>query len=92
MNSIIQLESKFADSDERPMTAREAAEYLGVHPRTLKRAATRGDIPGHFALNRWFFYASELDARIRASSGLTSGVESGRHHVAGTGGRQNVPA
>ena len=74
------------------MTAQEAAEFLGVHPRTIKRAAARGYVPGHFALNRWFFYASELDACIRASNGLTSGVESGRHHVAGTGGKENVPA
>ena len=50
---------------ERPITCREASEVLGVHPRTIKRMARDGKVPGHFRFGRWFFYASELDCWMR---------------------------
>ena len=50
---------------ERPMTCDEAGELLRVHPRTIKRMAARGEIPGHFRFGRWFFYSSELDSWMR---------------------------
>ncbi len=50
---------------ERPITCREASQVLGVHPRTIKRMARDGKVPGHFRFGRWFFYASELDCWMR---------------------------
>jgi len=50
---------------ERPLTCEEAAAFVRVHPKTVKRLARRGDLPGHFRFGRWFFYASELDCWMR---------------------------
>jgi excisionase family DNA binding protein len=50
---------------ERPLTCDEAGELLRVHPRTIKRMAARGEVPGHFRFGRWFFYPSELDSWMR---------------------------
>ena len=52
-------------SVERPLTCEEAAAFVRVHPKTVKRMARSGDLPGHFRFGRWFFYASELDCWIR---------------------------
>jgi excisionase family DNA binding protein len=52
-------------SFERPLTCDEAGELLRVHPKTIKRMAARGEIPGHFRFGRWFFYSSELDSWMR---------------------------
>jgi excisionase family DNA binding protein len=48
-------------SVERPLTCEEAAAFVRAHPKTVKRMARRGDLPGYFRFGRWFFYASELD-------------------------------
>ncbi len=65
----VQFASLLEKSDgremERPMTPTEAANLLRVHPRTIKRMAGRGDLPGHFRFGRWYFYASELDCWMR---------------------------
>jgi excisionase family DNA binding protein len=50
---------------ERPMTCEEAAAFVRVHPRTVKRMARSGKVPGHFRFGRWYFYASELDCWMR---------------------------
>jgi excisionase family DNA binding protein len=50
---------------ESPITCEEASRILRVHPRTIKRMARRGEVPGHFRFGRWFFYPSELDAWMR---------------------------
>jgi len=50
---------------ERPITCKEASQVLGVHPRTIKRMARDGNVPGHFRFGRWYFYASELDCWMR---------------------------
>jgi excisionase family DNA binding protein len=50
---------------ERPLTCDEASALLRVHPRTIKRMAARGEVPGHFRFGRWFFYPSELDSWMR---------------------------
>jgi excisionase family DNA binding protein len=52
-------------SVERPLTCEEAAAFVRVHPKTVKRMARTGDLPGHFRFGRWFFYASELDCWMR---------------------------
>jgi excisionase family DNA binding protein len=58
---------------ERPLTCEEAAELLRVHPKTIKRMAGRGELPGHFRFGRWFFYPSELDSWMRIE------LDSSRH-------------
>lgn len=50
---------------ERPLTCEEAAALVRVHPKTVKRMARGGELPGHFRFGRWFFYASELDSWMR---------------------------
>jgi len=50
---------------ERPLTCEEAAALVRVHPKTVKRMAGSGELPGHFRFGRWFFYASELDCWMR---------------------------
>ena len=50
---------------EQPLTCEEAAAFVRVHPKTVKRMARSGDLPGHFRFGRWFFYASELDCWMR---------------------------
>lgn len=58
-------EKREPDGIERPITCEEASKVLRVHPRTIKRMARRGEVPGHFRFGRWFFYASELDSWMR---------------------------
>ena len=50
---------------ERPLTCEEAAAFVRVSPKTVKRMARGGELPGHFRFGRWFFYASELDCWMR---------------------------
>jgi len=50
---------------ERPLTCDEAAALVRVHPKTVKRMARSGELPGHFRFGRWFFYTSELDRWMR---------------------------
>jgi excisionase family DNA binding protein len=50
---------------ERPLTCEEAAAFVRVHPRTVKRMARAGKVPGHFRFGRWYFYTSELDCWMR---------------------------
>ena len=50
---------------ERPLTCEEAAAFVRVHPRTVKRMARAGKVPGHFRFGRWYFYMSELDCWMR---------------------------
>lgn len=50
---------------ERPLTCEEAAAFVRAHPKTVKRMARNGELPGHFRFGRWFFYASELDCWMR---------------------------
>jgi excisionase family DNA binding protein len=50
---------------ERPLTCEEAAAFVRVHPRTVKRMARARKVPGHFRFGRWYFYASELDCWMR---------------------------
>jgi hypothetical protein len=51
---------------ELPLSAREAAAYVGLKQREIESMARRRKIPTHSAPSvlhkRWKFYASELDA------------------------------
>src|SRR5215472_2029744 len=51
---------------ERPLTCEEAAAFVRVHPKTVKRMARANQLPGHFRFGRWFFYTSELDCWMRS--------------------------
>jgi len=59
------IERREVGQTERPMNPQEAADLLRVHPKTIKRMAGRGEVPGHFRFGRWYFYASELDCWMR---------------------------
>jgi len=48
----------------------EAAAFLRIHPKTVKRLASMGSLPGFRIGNRWRFRPSELDAW--AHSGILS--------------------
>ncbi len=50
---------------ECPLTCEEAAAFVRAHPKTVKRMARNGELPGHLRIGRWFFYASELDCWMR---------------------------
>jgi excisionase family DNA binding protein len=62
---------------ELPLNTREAADYVGFHPKTMERMAREGEVPAHPASGvlrkTWKFYPSELDAWLRAK------VNSPRH-------------
>jgi excisionase family DNA binding protein len=46
----------------RTMTALEAAEYLGMHPESVRRLARRGELPGRKIGKEWRFRPEDLDA------------------------------
>jgi excisionase family DNA binding protein len=62
---------------ELPLNTREAADYVGFHPKTMERMAREGEVPAHPASGvlrkTWKFYPSELDTWLRAK------VNSPRH-------------
>ena len=43
----------------------EAARFLRLHPKTVKRMACRGQIPGCRLGRRWYFRPWDLDALLR---------------------------
>ena len=62
---------------ELPLDTREAASYVGFHPKTVERMARMGEIPAHpvsgVRRKTWKYYPSELDPWLRAK------VNSPRH-------------
>jgi excisionase family DNA binding protein len=60
-----QGERRTTSSFEQPLTSREVGEMLGAHYKTIEKKARKGEIPGHFKLNHWYFFASELDKWLR---------------------------
>jgi excisionase family DNA binding protein len=63
---------KYAYQGSEWLTAREAAAYLKIAPRTLVKWAKTGRIPAHRLSGTgritWRFLRSELDAMLCASS------------------------
>jgi len=55
---------------ERYVDSKAAADFLGLHPKTVERMARRGELPGHPVgageRKRWRFLLSELDAEMRS--------------------------
>ena len=45
----------------------DAARFLRLHPKTVKRLARLGQIPGRRVGRRWFFRPSDLDAMLCGS-------------------------
>jgi excisionase family DNA binding protein len=45
----------------------QAARFLRLHPKTVKRMAQAGEIPGCRLGRRWLFRPSDLDALLRPS-------------------------
>lgn len=54
----------------------EAARFLRLHPKTVKRMARLGQIPGCRLGRRWFFRPSALDALLR--SGVSFSAKANR--------------
>src|SRR6267378_493279 len=54
----------------------EAARFLRLHPKTVKRMARSGQIPGCRLGRRWYFRPSDLDALLRA--GVSSSLKANR--------------
>lgn len=54
---------------ELPFDTFEAAEYVGLHPKTVERMARRGEIPAHpisgARRKTWRYYRTELDEWLR---------------------------
>jgi len=58
-------ESMSANAIEPVWDCNQAARFLGLHPKTVKRMARAGEIPGCRLGRRWIFRPSELDALLR---------------------------
>src|SRR2546428_4441015 len=56
-----------ASTPEPVWDCTEAARFLRLHPKTVKRMARKGQIPGCRLGRRWFFRPSDLDALLRSS-------------------------
>jgi len=54
----------------------DAARFLRLHPKTVKRMARLGLIPARRLGRRWFFRPSDLDALVR--SGVSSSEKANR--------------
>ena len=52
---------------EEVLTAEEVAEYLRIHPYTLRRLARAGKLPGFKIGGQWRFRKDEIDAWSKAS-------------------------
>lgn len=48
--------------ENKTYTAEEIAQYLRVHPYTVKRLAREGKIPGFKVGDQWRFDVQEIDA------------------------------
>jgi excisionase family DNA binding protein len=69
MTQFANTESReiLASSPEPVWDCTEAARFLRLHPKTVKRMARRGQIPGCRLGRRWYFRPSDLDALLRTS-------------------------
>ena len=67
------------DNPEPVWDCNQAARFLRLHPKTVKRMAQAGEIPGCRLGRRWFFRPSELDALLRSDIG-SSGKDNSRRN------------
>lgn len=54
------------------MTLDEAAEYLRVHPRTLRMKASEGKIPGAKIGRVWRFHRQQLESWLLQGGALST--------------------
>lgn len=54
------------------MTLDEAAEYLRVHPRTLRMKASQGKIPGAKIGRVWRFHRQQLESWLLQGGALST--------------------
>jgi excisionase family DNA binding protein len=52
---------------EQLLDSQEAARLLGIHPKTLKQMARRGEVPAVRIGKFWRFRASALDSWVRSA-------------------------
>jgi excisionase family DNA binding protein len=48
------------------LTAEEVAEYLRIHPYTVRRLAREGEIPGSRIGGQWRFKKKDIDLLIKS--------------------------
>lgn len=53
---------------EKPMTTKEAANFLSVHPKTLIRKMGAGNIPFHKDGKMCYFFPSELSEYLKSKN------------------------
>lgn len=58
--------------DRDVLTLDEAADYLRVHPRTLRTKASSGAIPGAKIGKVWRFHRGQLETWLMEGGGLTT--------------------
>lgn len=64
------------ESVERPLTTKQAAEFLGVHFKTVEKFAREGRIPAHRIGEKILrFYETELDDWLRGTVSSASQSE-----------------
>ena len=76
----ISEESISATTIEPVWDCNQAARFLGFHPKTVKRMARAGEIPGCRLGRRWIFRPTELDALLRARVSSSAKDNSRRNH------------
>jgi excisionase family DNA binding protein len=57
------------------MTLDQTAEYLHLHPVTLRSKARRGEVPGMKVGRQWRFVKEQLDAWLRAGDDVPAALE-----------------
>ena len=57
---------------EQLITSEEAAQLLGIHPKTLQQMARSGKIPAVRVGKYWRFRNSDLDSWVRANVNCSS--------------------
>ncbi len=56
--------SRYADPPERLIDSEEAADIIGIHPKTLQKMARRGEIRAIHVGKLWRFRASVIEEWI----------------------------
>ena len=54
---------------EEVLTAEEVAEYLRIHPYTVRRLVRAGKLPGFKVGGQWRFKKEEIDSLIKSPQG-----------------------
>jgi excisionase family DNA binding protein len=55
--------------EPHPLTLREAAELLGLHPRSVSEYVRRGELIGYVVRKRWQFRQEDITAFLDVGGG-----------------------